>query len=112
MTKIEVYNYNNYKVIELAGDFVGVEEVDELREKFKEVGSEDNLNLIVDLKKVNYLNSTSLGAFLSANALLEKGNGKMLLCNASDYIANIFSITKLTLIFPIYSSLDEAIASL
>jgi len=111
MTKIEVYNYNGYKVIELAGDFVGVEEVDELREKFKEIGSVEKMNLIVDLKGVNYLNSTSLGAFLSANALVEKGSGKMLICNASDYIANIFSITKLTLIFPLFSSLDEAIAA-
>ncbi len=112
MTKIEVYNYNSYKVIELAGDFVGVEEVDELRDKFKEIGAEENLNLIVDLKGVNYLNSTSLGAFLSANALLEKGNGKMLICNTSDYIANIFSITKLSLIFPLYQNLEEAIAAL
>jgi anti-anti-sigma regulatory factor len=53
-----------------------------------------------------------LGAFLSANALVEKGSGKMLICSASDYIANIFSITKLTLIFPLYSNLDEAVAAL
>ena len=75
MTKIEVYNYNSYKVIELAGDFVGVEEVDELRDKFKEIGAEENLNLIVDLKGVNYLNSTSLGAFLSALSLFSEAAG-------------------------------------
>ena len=112
MTKINVLSYNTYKVMELTGDFVGVEEVDELREKFKELGVEENLNLIIDLKNVNYLNSTSLGAFLSANALIEKGNGKVVICNASDYINNIFSITKLTLIFPIFNSLEEAVASL
>jgi len=111
MVDMKTEIFDNHALLTLKGDFVGVEEVEELRSQFKKL-AEDNKNLIIDLSGVSYLNSTSLGAFLSANALYEKGGGKALVCNASPYIKNIFDITKLTLIFNLYGSKEDAVKTL
>ncbi len=109
MASMKIEEKGAYNILHLEGDFVGGEETDKLREKLKELSTHNTKVLIVDLKDVVYLASPTLGVFLSANAQFAKGKGKIILCNASEYIENIFSITKLTIIFPIYATLEEAI---
>lgn len=112
MSNIDVQEFDNFKVMNLNGDFVGVDEVNQLRDIFRELAVMEKNKMVVNLENVSYLNSTALGALLSANALYEKNNGKLLICNASEYLTNIFQITKLTFIFNLYTSLDDAIAGL
>jgi anti-sigma B factor antagonist len=104
-------NFDKYVVLYLNGDFVGSNDVDKLRDMFRAISHQTN-NIIIDLQGVSYLNSTSLGAFLSANAMFEKEGGKALICNLSNYLKNIFQITKLTLIFTIYDSVEDALKAL
>ena len=111
MVNMTTEKFDNYVVLHLDGDFVGSDDVDKLRDMFRAI-SRQTKNLIIDLQGVSYLNSTSLGAFLSANAMFEKEGGKALVCNLSSYLKNIFQITKLTLIFTIYDSVDEAVKAL
>ena len=111
MVDMTTEKFDNYVVLHLNGDFVGSDDVNKLRDMFRAISQESN-NLIIDFKNVSYLNSTSLGALLSANAIFEKKGGKALVCNLSDYLKNIFNITKLTLIFTIYNSIDEAVKAL
>ncbi len=111
MVNMTTEKFDNYVILHLEGDFVGNEDVDKLRDMFRAISNDSN-NLIIDLKNVSYLNSTSLGALLSANALFEKKGGKALVCSLSDYLKNIFSITKLTLIFTLYDNCEEAIKAL
>ena len=112
MQDIEIQEFDNYKVMNLNGDFVGVDEINQLRDEFKELASLPKNKIVINMKNVSYLNSTALGALLSANALFEKYGGKILICNASDYIVNIFSITKLTFIFTLYNTIEAAVAAL
>ena len=109
MQIIDIQEFDTFKVMNLNGDFVGVDEVNQLREVFKEIAILPKNKVIINLQNVSYLNSTALGALLSANALFEKSGGKIVICNASDYIVNIFSITKLTFIFTLYPTLEDAI---
>jgi len=111
MVKMTTEVFDNYVVLHLEGDFVGNEDVDKLRDMFRALADKHD-NLIIDLKNVSYLNSTSLGALLSGNALFEKKGGKAYVCNLSDYLKNIFQITKLTLIFELYGSIQEAVDAL
>ena len=112
MQVIDIQEFDTFKVMNLNGDFVGADEVNQLREVFKELAPVPKNKVIINMLNVSYLNSTALGALLSANALFEKHAGKIIICNASDYIVNIFSITKLTFIFTLYSSLEDAIKAL
>jgi len=111
MVDMKTVKFDNYAHLILKGDFVGVEEVEKLRELFKDL-VKNHKNLVIDLDGVDYLNSTSLGALLSANSTFEKAGGKALVCNASPYIKNIFEITKLTLIFHLYDNLEDAVKAI
>lgn len=99
-------------IVYLSGQFIGGEETDELREKLKELSEQKVDAAIIDLEKVTYLNSTALGVLLGAHASFAKRNAKIILANVAKSIENLFVITKLTLVFPIYETLEEAINSI
>lgn len=95
-------------ILHLKGQFIGGAETDELKTHLKDISDNNQNNLIINLENVTYLNSTALGVLISAHANFVKRNGKIILCNVSKSIENIFVITKLTLVFTIADSLEEA----
>lgn len=99
-------------VVRLRGQFIGGDETDELRNFFNKMAEANTSLLLVDLEKVTYLNSTALGVLISTHANFTKRNSKIALCNISKNIENIFVITKLTLVFDIYSTVEDAIQQL
>ena len=109
MSQIKISEQIGGTIIEVKGQFVGGEETDQLRETLREISEQNKNKLIINLEKTTYLNSTALGVLISAHANFVKRNGKIVLCNVSKSIENIFVITKLTLVFPICANLEEAI---
>jgi anti-sigma B factor antagonist len=97
-------------VLKLKGNFVGGDETDELQNTIKRLSDEGNLKLVIDLGEVAYLNSSALGALISAHANYTKRGGKVKLCQLNKNIENLFVITKLSLIFDTYPSEMEAVA--
>jgi anti-sigma B factor antagonist len=95
-------------VIEVKGSLVGGEETDELRSAIDDFVEQGNKKLIVDLAKVTYLNSTAIGVLVKAHTTYAKNKGKVILTGLNKSINNIFVITKLTLVFEVSESLDEA----
>ena len=108
MSKILIEDFNDYKIMKLEGDFVGGDETDKLSAALKKIAQDQKNKLIVELSKVTFLNSMALGVLLSANALFNKEKGKVILCNASDYLKAIFETTKLSLIFKIDTDVEDA----
>jgi anti-sigma B factor antagonist len=109
MSHIKINEQIGGTILHLEGQFIGGEETDKLRDILKQTSEQNKNKLIIDLDKTTYLNSTALGVLISAHTNFVKRNGKIVLANVSKSIENIFVITKLVLVFPICSSLDEAI---
>ena len=109
MSQIKVEEQIGGVILSLKGQFIGGEETDKLRDNLKEISQKKSNSLIIDLAKVTYLNSTALGVLISAHANFVKRDGKIILCNVNKSIENIFVITKLTLVFTIVQTLEEAI---
>lgn len=112
MPSIKIEDQIGGKVISLNGQFIGGNETDELRDNLKELAQTENMKVVIDMKDVTYLNSTALGVLISSHASFVKRNGKVILCNLGESIENIFVITKLTLVFHITETLEEAIKEL
>ena len=110
--QIKTEEHNGITVVRLRGQFIGGEETDDLRKLLNQMAEEKKSALVVDLEKVTYLNSTALGVLISTHANFTKRNSRIALCNISKNIENIFVITKLTLVFDIYPTVDEAIKQL
>lgn len=109
MSQIRIQEQIGGIVLHLKGQFIGGEETDSLRDTLKELMENQKAKLVIDLKDVTYLNSTALGVLISAHTNFVKREGKIILCNVSKSIENIFVITKLSLVFEIAGSLEEAI---
>lgn len=109
MSKIKVEEQIGGYLVRLKGDFIGGEETDQLRDTLQRLGSGEKKTIIVDMSRATYLNSTALGILIAAHASVTKKGGKIVLCNLDKSIENLFVITKLTLVFPIYPSVEEAI---
>ncbi|HPO63661.1 MAG TPA: STAS domain-containing protein [Candidatus Kapabacteria bacterium] len=112
MSQVKLEEQIGGAILHLKGQFVGGEETDHLRATLTEIAQKNESRLIVDLEKTTYLNSTALGVLIAAHANFAKRNGQIVLCNVSKSIENIFVITKLTLVFPIFASIDEAIKTI
>lgn len=112
MSRIKVEKQIGGTIVSLSGKFIGGDETDELKKKLAEISEIGEKKLIINLADVTYLNSTALGILISSHANFVKREGEIVLCNVSKSIENIFVITKLTLVFKIAETLEEAIKSI
>lgn len=99
-------------VIEVKGSLVGGEETDELRSAIADFVEQGNKKLVIDLSKVTYLNSTAIGVLVQAHTTYTRNKGKVKLCGINNNINNIFVITKLTMVFDVADTKEEAIKAL
>lgn len=65
-------------------------------------------NLVLNLERVRYIDSTGLVAFISALKRVREKQGKIVLICTNPHILKIFNITGLSNVFEIFSSPDEA----
>jgi len=93
------------------GYLTGGEETDELERGIKNLSEGGNKHLIINLSETQHLNSTALGVLISAHSNYVRRAGQMKLCGVDKRIENIFVITKLSLVFDVFSTEEQAIAS-
>jgi anti-anti-sigma factor len=76
------------------------------------IGQHEYLNLIIDMKNIDLIDSTGLGTLLSIFNHGRNNNCKIKFCNLSSAVANVINLTHMNQILEIFASLDEAKASL
>jgi len=65
--------------------------------------------LVLDLKKVQRINSTGLAILITATTLCQQCNeGKVLLVGVNDFIEGALTLTRLNQFFEYYKSLEDA----
>jgi len=93
------------------GYLTGGEETEEVDRAIKKLAEGGNKHLVVNLAEVEHLNSTALGVLISAHTNYVRRGGQMRLCSVDKRIENIFVITKLSLVFDVKPTEEQAIAS-
>jgi anti-sigma B factor antagonist len=78
---------------------------------FKTLISGGAKKIFVDLKKVEYIDSSGIGVFINSAKLIRKQNGDIVLANVSEEVRNIFRVINLDEFIKIYNSEVEAINS-
>jgi len=98
-------------LIAVSGSLIGGEETDKMRAAVAGFVDRQYERLIIDLSNVTYLNSTAIGVLVSAHTTYTRRNWQIKLCGISKNIQNIFVITKLTLVFDVQETREEAVKS-
>ncbi len=99
-----------HTVLEVGGE-VDVYTAPRLRERLIELIDGGARNVVVDLGKVDFLDSTGLGVLVGALKRVRSHDGDLRLACSRPRILKVFEITDLTKVFPISPSVDEAIAA-
>ncbi len=98
----------DHTVLEVGGE-VDVYTAPKLRERLVELVSDGHYKIIVDMTKVEFLDSTGLGVLVGGLKRVRSHDGSLALVCSQERILKIFRITGLTKVFPIYDTLDEAL---
>ena len=72
----------------------------------------ENLRVLVDLSKVNYISSIGIPMLVNAAKLVTKHGGKLALLNPQKSVESILELAGITPIIPIYYELNAAISEL
>jgi anti-sigma B factor antagonist len=73
--------------------------------------SDGSYHIVVDLEKVDFLDSTGLGVLVGGLKRVRNHDGSLQLVCTQEKILKIFRITGLTKVFPIHSSVADAVSA-
>lgn len=98
MFKANIDKKNDYLILNLAGD-LDVYSEEEFRDFIEDELKDKNLDLVIDIKDLDYLDSTGLGMFMKIYKMYKENGRKVKIINPKENILKLFKITDLTDIF-------------
>jgi anti-sigma B factor antagonist len=96
-------------ILRLAGQLVGGQEGDALRDTIQGAFARGFRNVLVDLRDVSWVNSTGLGILISGHLCATANGGGLILAGASRRIDSIFQVTRLNTVFRLYPDEESAL---
>lgn len=108
---LEVRTSGDVTILSPKGMLLGGKETDELQGKIKELSEAGNRKLLINLGQTTFMNSVSLGVLIQGHSNYAKRDAHMKLCAVDKKIQNIFVVTKLSLVFDVYDTEAQALAS-
>ncbi len=98
-------------VLEISGKIMGGPDAEQFHGLIKELLADGKTKLLVNLGRVNWINSTGLGILIAGYTSVKDGGGQFKLLNVSERIDSILMVTKLAGIFDSYDDLESALVS-
>ncbi len=99
---------NDVVVLDVSGKIMGGEETTMFHGRIHEYISQNKKNMIVDLAKVEWMNSVGLGMLISALTTVKNSGGRLVLANITK-IESILTITRVISVFEHFDSRAEAL---
>jgi len=84
---------------------------DALKDRLHALIGAGNRHIVLDLSSVVFVDSSGLGAIVSAIKALADGGG-MVICGARDAVRGVFKMTRLDKVVRLCATEDEAVAAL
>jgi anti-sigma B factor antagonist len=98
-------------ILDLSGRITVGPEATKLRETVTQLSAEGKKNLVLELSKVDFIDSTGLGALVICATSLRKSGGAVKLVNLNRRNIELLVMTKLATVFEIFSDEQDAISS-
>ncbi len=97
-------------ILEIVGE-IDLYNAPEIKDIITKLIEDRNYNVIIDLEKVSYIDSSGIGALISSLSNLKKYHGGLKIINVYASVRKVFELTKLTSFFEIFDSEEEAVES-
>jgi anti-sigma B factor antagonist len=102
---------NGFSVLFIKEERIDAHNSGELKETILHMIEQGEINIIVQLERVRFIDSSGLGALLSGYKNAVAKSGKLILVNCKPQVLSMFELTRLNRVFEIYADLDEAFES-
>jgi len=99
----------NTVILTFKGKVMGGPDATTFHDEIKNLIDKGKTNVVADLSKVSFMNSSGLGILISALTSLRNAGGDLKICGASDRIESLLIVTKLITVFNHFKTLDEAV---
>ena len=80
------------------------------RNELNKLADQQPPQILIDLKKVNYIDSSGLATFVELFQKMKRYGGKLILFNLVQGVRSVFEIAKLDSVFPLAASEKDALA--
>ena len=104
--KINHKQKNEIQIFELVGE-LDFQASPELRERLHKVIEKQFKKVLVNLKKVSYIDSSGLATFVEALQKIKQAKGRLVLSDLAPPVRSVFEIAKLDGVFSLASSDEE-----
>jgi anti-sigma B factor antagonist len=106
---IDTKESGSINILGVKGNLMGGPETISVHEKVKELIQKNKKQIVIDLSKVKWMNSSGLGTMMGCLTSLKNASGDLKLCGVTEKVKSLFMITKLITLFDTYSTADEAV---
>ena len=93
------------------GSFFGDRETDELQKAIMDEAASGNTHLVMNLKDCQALNSIAIGVLMRAYTNYRGRGGEIKLCGLGKRIKDLFTMTKLIMVFDHHETEEAAVAA-
>lgn len=99
-------------VLSLAGKMMGGPDQEECHNRVREL-LEDNVKwMVLDMGKVEWLNSSGLGLLMGCMTSCRNAGGDMVIARAARKVNSLFMLTQVIKVFDTYETVEEAVEAL
>ncbi len=108
--KFNHYEKDGIDIIEVKGKIMGGEDFLALDDKLYALIGKGRNKAVLDLSNCDWINSTGLGRLLHHATTFKEMKGELKLARLTEKIDKIITITRLTQVFDVTDTVEEAIA--
>jgi anti-anti-sigma factor len=108
---VNLEKQNQVEIISFSVSKINALIVDEIRESILKVFENSNLKVIIDLKGVEYVDSSGFGCFLAAMRAARNNYSVLKFANPEPGVNTLFEVLNLHTVFQIYPDIDTCIRS-
>ena len=101
----------NVVILQLKGGFFGDRETDELQKAIMDEAAGGNTHLILNMAECQSLNSIAIGTLMRGHANYRSRGGEIKLCGLGKRIRDLFTMTKLIMVFDHHDTEEHALAA-
>ncbi len=98
-------------ILDLSGKIVLGEGDVQVKERIKDLLSDGQRRILLNLAGVNYIDSAGLGTLIGSYTTVRRDGGSLKLVNLTKRIQDLLAITKLITVFETFDNEAEALAS-
>ena len=107
--EITTHEFEGITVLEIEGNIIGPPTSSLLSTRLNDLVKAGKIKIILDLAKVDWINSSGIGIITKALHMIRKQNGDLKLARPLYKVKNILQITNFIKIIDIFDSIDKAI---